>query len=501
MATITILANIAAIDARDGFVDDEMVYIRGHTTDDDGGQGIFRWDAASTATANNGTIIAGVSGTGRWLRQYSGAINVRWFGATGDGTTDDVTAINNAKTALGTGGALYFPIGNYKISSELDFTSFDTIQIYGDAHGINSQGSKIFGTVAGASLLKMGGGTGHTFKITNMAIDQDSGTGVAAVEATSFSNGLIEHCLLQSGGTYAVFGGASTFKFTIRDCRISAGGISIYLSGHSLVEACNITASTEGIRANGAEVSIISNRLEVCGTALKLGYDAAGSGLTLSRSSISGNSFEGNDTHIDAAGLAECVLQGMSMQGSTNAPSGQSQIGMVITQAVRCKFEALRVFGTYDDVAIRIKSTGSHADSSWESVNAQNGFSMPTTGTWEIEAPDAGPTFKQCSGDDGLVIGGPLYDAGTQSTGTFTPDPVDGLRQKAVNGGAHTVDPPASDCEITVQYTNNASAGAQTTSNFNAVTGDSLTTTDGHDFLFEIKVINGFSKLNIVALQ
>jgi hypothetical protein len=92
------------------------------------------------------------------------------------------------------------------------------------------------------------------------------------------------------------------------------------------------------------------------------------------------------------------------------------------------------------------------------------------------------------------------FDAGTKSSGTYTPDPASGNFQKAVNGGAHTLAPPGSTCTIVIQYTNNGSAGAVTTSGFTKVTG-SFTTTNGHDFLCFISRINGFSFLSIVALQ
>jgi hypothetical protein len=91
-------------------------------------------------------------------------------------------------------------------------------------------------------------------------------------------------------------------------------------------------------------------------------------------------------------------------------------------------------------------------------------------------------------------------DAGTKSSGTFTPDPASGNFQKAVNGGAHTLAPPATTCSIVVQYTNNGSAGAVTTSGFTRVTG-AFTTTSGDDFMCYIIRNNGFSHLNIVALQ
>lgn len=66
----------------------------GYYTAADYGGGLFYWDSTSTATHNAGTIIQpAAGGTGRWLRVYSGAVNVNWFGAKGDGTTDDTTAV------------------------------------------------------------------------------------------------------------------------------------------------------------------------------------------------------------------------------------------------------------------------------------------------------------------------------------------------------------------------------------------------------------------------
>jgi hypothetical protein len=97
------------------------------------------------------------------------------------------------------------------------------------------------------------------------------------------------------------------------------------------------------------------------------------------------------------------------------------------------------------------------------------------------------------------------FNAGTKTTGTFTPDPANGNLQRAVNGGAHTLAPPSvgggDSLTMVIQYTNDASAGAITTSGFTLVNGDMLTTTSGDDFLFYITVLNGFSHLNVVALQ
>ena len=94
-----------------------------------------------------------------------------------------------------------------------------------------------------------------------------------------------------------------------------------------------------------------------------------------------------------------------------------------------------------------------------------------------------------------------VHDAGTKSSGTFTPDQDNGNIQKAVNGGAHTLAPTTDDCAVIIQYTNNGSAGTITTSGFTLVDGDDISTTNGHDFFFYLTKANGFSLLTVKALQ
>lgn len=101
----------------------QIVNCAGYASGYDGGEGRFYWDATSTDTANGGTIF-GASGTGRWQRieERERYINVKWFGAKGDNTTDDTAAIQAAFDAVGSfgwGGEVFFPPGVYKITSRL----------------------------------------------------------------------------------------------------------------------------------------------------------------------------------------------------------------------------------------------------------------------------------------------------------------------------------------------------------------------------------------------
>lgn len=115
--------NYAGLRAYSG--DAERVYCYGRENVFDKASGFFHKDPSDTASADNdGTIIVDADG-GRWKRQYSGRIDVRWFGVKADGDNDDTEAANNA---LALRLPCEFPAGDVVISSPLIFA---TQEIYG----------------------------------------------------------------------------------------------------------------------------------------------------------------------------------------------------------------------------------------------------------------------------------------------------------------------------------------------------------------------------------
>ena len=64
---------------------------------------------------------------------FGDSVSVKDFGAIGDGVADDTIAIQNAVSSIISvgGGSIYFPSGNYKISSAINFNG-EHLYIYGD---------------------------------------------------------------------------------------------------------------------------------------------------------------------------------------------------------------------------------------------------------------------------------------------------------------------------------------------------------------------------------
>lgn len=82
-------------------------------------------------------------------------VSVKDFGAVGDGTTDDTTAIQNAITAIGNTKTIFFPAGTYKVSSTLNL-QVAGIELCGESnnysYGVNSINTTISFTNSGVGI-------------------------------------------------------------------------------------------------------------------------------------------------------------------------------------------------------------------------------------------------------------------------------------------------------------------------------------------------------------
>ena len=105
--------NVQTVDelvSLDGLEGDTVV-----VTDENRG-GVFVYREDNVGTNNGGTIFNG------WNRQYDGAVNVKWFGAVGDGITDNTLSVQNA---FNVSNLIYFSkdgLSNYVINGTINKT-------------------------------------------------------------------------------------------------------------------------------------------------------------------------------------------------------------------------------------------------------------------------------------------------------------------------------------------------------------------------------------------
>lgn len=192
-ANVTDLARVSTIQALQGMqkpTDFNVAETVGRLVQGDRGGGKFVFNPSSTAATNTGTIFAcpyGIS-AGRWIRQYSGALDVTWFGAKHDGVTDDFNAITSAIGVISTNvGNVYFPVGHYVFSDQIILPS--GISLIGDppvdlVFGGKSATSLIYSGSASPSIVVIppAGIYYETITIANLEIDGSGLSGGATID-------------------------------------------------------------------------------------------------------------------------------------------------------------------------------------------------------------------------------------------------------------------------------------------------------------------------------
>jgi hypothetical protein len=288
-----------------------------------GGGGPFHYDAFSTATDNSGTVIkpTAVSGAGRWLRIYSGAINVKWFGAKGDGSNDDTTAIQAAINALtiqainsdeASAGVVHLPAGTYKVSATLAWTG-PGVTIRGD--GMSTTKLKTNGSNYGP-VIEVNSGTAHTRFTTfeDFFIDGNSRTSGTGIRLYQNDMPTFRNLRILNAGNYGI-----ELNFVLKphiiNCKITdSTNANVY--AHSQANGLSITGGRISNSRNGAGINV--------------------DGPNTFGATISGVVVESNGLTTDAPGIligATEAVKGVSIinpyleNNQTPANEGQIQIG------------------------------------------------------------------------------------------------------------------------------------------------------------------------------
>lgn len=261
------------------------------------------------------------------------------FGATGNGTIDDTSAISSAILAASVaGGVVFFPPGTYLVTSPLTISA-DNVQLLGCGRSSNIHfGVGTGPTPVNASMIQFVAfvGVAHLgVRVSNLLITSGLGSGITALELDQTYYAVIDNVDIEGVYATSIFlngaGGLFGAYTHISNCHIGAtpggagsAGIGILTNNHEFitVEDCVINwfnqAGGIGAKIANANCSITDNSFDQCQTSLSLFF--------CPRASVKGNQFDrGQVKFVYATGATECVIAG-NLFGVFNGVGNQSAL-------------------------------------------------------------------------------------------------------------------------------------------------------------------------------
>lgn len=197
--TLTIAPSIAHLQAMRGLSDGLRVLVQD--------VGVYRYAAASAATANEANIVTPASAVGRWLREIAGVDSLPWFSVNDYGAvgtpTDDTTAIAAAITAAdAVNGVVLFPPGIY-ITDTLTIPSGVTLLGYGATLRFKAGEAGNLLTIDGAADVRIEGltldGQDTTAYVGGTAVGTRSG-----VYVNNSQRVVLSHCYIKGFDKHGV---------------------------------------------------------------------------------------------------------------------------------------------------------------------------------------------------------------------------------------------------------------------------------------------------------
>lgn len=379
-----------------------VLYVRGYTAPNDGGQGHFLYRASDTTTADNGgTIIVDAIGN-RWYRDtQSGPYSAKWFGAKGDSTTPDSTTLNLAISGLvaAGGGQLYIPTGFYILDAPLQVKpTFQPISFVGDGRYATQ-----LVPVSGVSAILVDSPEPTSFVSMGIsyatAASGTIGLSLACTSGTTNAQSFIRDCLFQNCAT-----GIKQFnaqQMTVDNCSFVNCGInSIYIQDTGNVAQGNNEISNSVFTSSGGTQAHIFHR--------------SGGGLT-----ILGNQIQGANYGYQLSVAAGAFIQNLTI--SANNFSAQVIAG--------CTFGRVDSSGFFENIQITDNLFAEFSSGCVAGVQVP----IDTSGVWVLNFNCNSNTYNgpTSSGFVGVsmasvqafqIVGGSMYAQGGTTTRPYVID-------------------------------------------------------------------------------
>lgn len=203
---IPTFASIAAL--RANVQAETIVYVQGYYGTGTLGGGAFSYVATDTTTADNGGTVIVDAANHRWYRERAGPnYPVSWFGAKGDGTTDDLASITACLAALvvNGGGLAVFEALTYKHSNTITIANS-----FVGLWGVAANGFSEFGTPLEtyATRLLWSGSTG----VSQVLVSPVSGASSRKLFGCSVQNITFDGATIAEGGLQVMSHENGTFQ-------------------------------------------------------------------------------------------------------------------------------------------------------------------------------------------------------------------------------------------------------------------------------------------------
>ena len=277
--------------------------------------------------------------------------NVKDFGATGNGSTDDTAAIRaavnyvTAPYSSARRGIIFFPTGVYNLSAPVTFET-DTIHL----HFLGAAGAQIIGNFADALLKRSPfSPIGGVHVIENLIFTNTHASGKGVMLHSCVTAG-VRNCQFSGGAI-----GIETYNsqcVTLDTCTfIGHTAIGVMAGNATTLLNCDVTHCGEGVRHHNIGLVVLGGRFEMNTVAIMLGRDQDGNTFQSVGFDIRGLSMEANQTaiHVHAGGAGN--ISSTSASGGIDMAYGLNIEGIGYT----C-ISGVSIGGRYSGAGIKVGS-------------------------------------------------------------------------------------------------------------------------------------------------